>query len=97
MLVHPSAQLETVIMRALGRRPDRDESSARARDPAPLVAGYGSFDFESLPVCVVKSVVDFLLWMFRVHVLSTVDVVFPPVNGSQQEVAMPDVPVSVLP
>jgi hypothetical protein len=34
-----------------------------------------------LLVGVIKSVVDFLLWMFRVHAVSTVGVVFPFVNG----------------
>jgi hypothetical protein len=45
------------------------------------VARYGSFDLETLLVGIVKSVVDFLLWMFRVHAVSTVGVVFPFVNG----------------
>ena len=43
---------------------------------------YGSFDLETLLLGVIKSVVDFLLWMFRVHALSTVGMVFPIVNGS---------------
>jgi hypothetical protein len=81
VLVYPSAQLATVIVRALGRRPDRDDSSARALDPAPLVARHGSFDLETLLVGVIKSVVNFLLWMFKVHAVSTVGVVFPFVNG----------------
>jgi hypothetical protein len=34
-----------------------------------------------LLVGVIKSVVNFLLWMFRVHAVSTVGVVFPFVNG----------------
>jgi len=59
-------------MRALGRRPDRDKSSTGARDPAPLVTGHGSFDIETLLVGVIKSVVDFLLGMFRVHAVSTI-------------------------
>jgi hypothetical protein len=45
------------------------------------VARHGSFDLETLLVGVIKSVVNFLLWMFRVHAVSTVGVVFPFVNG----------------
>ena len=45
------------------------------------MARHGSFDLETLLVGLIKSVVDFLLWMFRVHAVSTVGVVFPFVNG----------------
>lgn len=77
---HPSAQPATVVMRTLRRRPDRDRSSARACNSAPPLAGHGSSNVETVLIGVVKSVVNFLLWMLWMHLLSNVSLVFPLVN-----------------
>src|SRR3954471_18951025 len=60
-----------MVERALWCRPDRQHGAATALDPTPLVTSCCLFDRQAQLVCVVKSVVDFLLRVFGVHATPT--------------------------
>ena len=85
VLVDPSTDLSAMVEWDLWRRPDREHGSARALDQAPLVTGCRLFDHEARLVGVVKSVVDFLLQMFRVHAVPTLGGDVTVVNASGRE------------